>query len=501
MISNRRNFLKITSAGIITFYSSEYHTASGWVNSDSSLANSSNTGHFLFADERIIAETRNVQLKINSCKKLDSPVIIPEKPWETERVYTYGSAYKNPRSNNYTMWYMSRMHAGADKKDKRLTDTPDLVLYAESSDGVHWEKPELGLYEFDGSNRNNIVAGLHSPSVLIDDTEPEKNRRYKMLGFGSRQGQRGYYTAWSADGLNWHYVSDLPVISGGDTVTLMKNPLTGEYCAYHKHPHDVRGFSRRTVWLSTSSDFMHWTEPVLVLAPDEQDDTWASGADQRTEFYNMTVFFSGGLFLGLVSVFRVTTLQKDVQPHQSRVDGPVYTELVYSYDGSIWKRFPERIPVIPNGPSAWDSGCILGVSNPIITGDEIWVYYTGINTTHGGAIPPKKCVIGRATWRRDGFVSLESGGDGIVETTPLQVLGKTLTVNADASMGNLTVEILTHNGAVIPEYHRDQCVPITTDRFSHKIQWKTRSNIPISIPLRLRFVCNNSRLFSFGFES
>ena len=32
------------------------------------------------------------------------------------------------------------------------------LCYAESRDGLEWEKPELGLVEFDGSKRNNIVG-------------------------------------------------------------------------------------------------------------------------------------------------------------------------------------------------------------------------------------------------------------------------------------------------------------------------------------------------------
>ena len=31
------------------------------------------------------------------------------------------------------------------------------LCYATSSDGVHWEKPDLGLVEFNGSKHNNIV--------------------------------------------------------------------------------------------------------------------------------------------------------------------------------------------------------------------------------------------------------------------------------------------------------------------------------------------------------
>ncbi len=50
-----------------------------------------------------------------------------------------------------------------------------LVLYATSKDGKTWQKPKLGLFDFEGSTANNIVMGslgfgdLYSPSVVKDD--------------------------------------------------------------------------------------------------------------------------------------------------------------------------------------------------------------------------------------------------------------------------------------------------------------------------------------------
>lgn len=40
------------------------------------------------------------------------------------------------------------------------------VCYAVSCDGVHWEKPELGLMDFNGSKKNNTVEMLGGRSVV-----------------------------------------------------------------------------------------------------------------------------------------------------------------------------------------------------------------------------------------------------------------------------------------------------------------------------------------------
>ena len=40
--------------------------------------------------------------------------------------------------------------------------------YAESDDGVHWRRPELGLVEFQGSKKNNILWS-HADSARLWD--------------------------------------------------------------------------------------------------------------------------------------------------------------------------------------------------------------------------------------------------------------------------------------------------------------------------------------------
>ena len=49
----------------------------------------------------------------------------------------------------------------------------ELTEYLESTDGIRWKKPRLGLYEIDGSRRNNIVligtsTGSHNFTPFID---------------------------------------------------------------------------------------------------------------------------------------------------------------------------------------------------------------------------------------------------------------------------------------------------------------------------------------------
>ena len=449
----------------------------------------------IFIDDTLIATSSGVARRAHPCRKRPAPVLEPQEPWETQRVYIYGTVRYDPHSGRFRMWYMSR-GVPPEKRDKRLTHSPaDLVLYATSQDGVHWDRPDLGRYAYAGASANNIVFDLHSPSVILDEADRDPDRRYKMLGC-----HRGYRAATSPDGLRWEDVSADPILNHADTITLMRDPTAGEYLAFHKINAEHLGHRRRLVYLSVSRDFRAWSDPQQVMAPDEEDDAWVEHPDQRTEFYNMSAFPSNGQYLGLVTVFKNARQIPNPAPDQSPSDGPIDVQLVHSRDGRVWQRCQDRTPVIPNGPSAFDRGCILGVCNtPVVHGDETWVYYTAVNTTHGGAMPEKRITIGRAEWRRDGFVSLRAGNRaGVVETPALRLSGNRLIVNANASGGRLAIEALSENSAPIPGYTADNCIPLRADSLSHPVKWKAHDRLQINRPLRLRFHMKNTDLYAFS---
>ena len=454
----------------------------------------------IFVDDWIISSKKGVVRTLHPCKKLDEPVMEPKHPWESDRIYTYGTVHYDADRKRFRMWHQTSFTTRPETRDPRLHhESSALVLQAVSGDGVHWIRPNLGLYDFEGSGKNNIVFDLASPSVIVDEREDDPAKRYKMAG-----SHRGYRAAYSADGLTWKDYPVNPIMSSGDTITTTRDPATGDYLAFHKRPAEVRGHRRRSVWLSTSQDFQKWSKPTLILAPDEQDDAWVQNPQERTEFYVMSGFPYGGQFLGLLSVFKLTEVYESVSANQSPHDGPIDIQLTHSRDGRDWKRFEDRSPIIPLGePGAFDAGCILGVSNPpVIYNDEIWVYYTGINTTHGGALPPKRITIGRAAWRLDGFVSLDAGPEGgIVETVPLKLPSGRLEVNADASKGSLAVEVLSVGGKAQPGFSKGSCEEVGSDSIRHVIRWNGNDRLEMPEPVRLRFYLRNAKLYSFRIKS
>ena len=80
------------------------------------------------------------------------------------------------------------------------------LCYATSKDGLNWEKPALGLIEFEGSRANNLVMrrathGIHAGGVLKDYDDPDPSRRYKFTHRNPRA--RRMASCFSPDGIQW----------------------------------------------------------------------------------------------------------------------------------------------------------------------------------------------------------------------------------------------------------------------------------------------------------
>ena len=387
----------------------------------------------LVVDDLLIQSMEGVRRRLHPGGKLPEHVLEPDQPWEGVRVYVYGTTTYDADEGLFKMWYLARMGPGFEERSPGLLRQGDVMLYATSLDGIQWEKPRLGLKEFDGSRDNNIVRiNCHSPTIFVDEDAPPVER-YRYLGWNNEEGQeRGYLAAHSADGLRWVEYPGNPVIRVKEvveTMTVTRHPETKEFFGYHRRwvkcEGDGKDFGdyrdwRRGLAVTRSQDFVSWSPPSMILTPDEEDDAWAQNPGERGEFYNLSGFRYGSQFLGFLPLFRITSVTprasdsaaaRALGANVSPWDGPIEAQLVHSRDGVLWNRFEDRSPIIPRGqPGSFDAGMILAVADrPIIVGDEVWVYYTGINTTHGGTIPPKRAAIGRASWRLDGFVSLQGG--------------------------------------------------------------------------------------------
>jgi hypothetical protein len=102
-----------------------------------------------------------------------------DKPWEAAIAWT--SVYRDP-AGRYQLWYQA--FAGDESRDRTRRCT---VCYAESADGIHFTKPNLGLFDYNGIKDTAIVlvgnggtSNRYGVSVVVDQREPDASRRYKM---------------------------------------------------------------------------------------------------------------------------------------------------------------------------------------------------------------------------------------------------------------------------------------------------------------------------------
>ncbi len=435
-------------------------------------------GTELFVDDHQVESASNLTRVIHQALKLDKPVVVPDKPWEGNRTAIQGTVLRDRDSGQLQMWYA----AGG-------------LAFATSADGVHWDKPELPYVQHEGRPTNLLFTGGNLNVVIYDPDDPDASKRYKGLD-SKRPGLHDFLGYYSADGFVWHEYETSPLLNfGSENISGMRDPATGKYLLFVR-PHPPKPFptgleQKRIIALSTSDDFLHWSKPQWIVTPDDTDDAWVTDpSQQRTEFYGMMGFAYGTQYLGMVPVLWVEKVQEKTDPHQSRIDGPMEAQLVHSRDGMHWERSDPRDSVIARGPYDYDAGCVFLLSSrPVIMGDQVWLYYTGLTTKHGGTTPPKKGAIAVAMWRLDGFASLDAGEQpGVLVTKPIAGRGGVLEVNADAGRGSVTVEMIDASGNAIAD-----SVTLTGDSVRHRVYQQAPSNRAY----RLRFTLTHASLYSY----
>jgi len=189
-------------------------------------------------------------------------VLVTDRPWEGNTC----AYYTIFRDGNLFRMYYRGSHA-----DKKMTGTHrEVTCYAESRDGVHWKKPDLGLFEFNGSKKNSIVwdgIGTHCFVAFRDDNpQCPAEARYKGIGRGRPRGKRGLYIFQSPDAIHWKLMRPGPVITAGafDSQNLaFWDPHAKIYRGYHR----TFASGVRAIMTETSSDFVNWTKPVMLKYP------------------------------------------------------------------------------------------------------------------------------------------------------------------------------------------------------------------------------------------
>ena len=434
-------------------------------------------GLHLFVDDAEVQDHPGFLRKVQRPARVQTePVLGPERPWEGRTVQIKGGLHYDAEEDLFKMWYwtwscsIEEMHAGA----------PTFLCYATSSDGLRWERPELGLVEFRGSKDNNIVLATKADpwGVVADPLEEDPARRYK-LGLYSQPGgspgpgdpqsrsrfmksvadSHGMFARCSADGIHWNPEEGLLVPRAGDAGVLACDPIAQGYISASRRynclmDHFVLEWKkyRRVIALSTSADFVHWTPLKTVLKPDDLD-------PPDIQLYQMVPFVYGNQYLGILWVWHPTELSA--------------MELASAREVEHWQRVGRREEFFSVGPpGSWDGGwAACGLSAPALKGDTLYMGYSGKPQGHGTG-GNFHSSIGMLTLRRDAFAAMRCGiGGGELMTEPILVSGPRLSVNALVLFGQLRLRVV--DGMEVPGgYSMEECNGLVRgDSTDFEITW------------------------------
>ena len=100
----------------------------------------------LFVDEFLVAEKSGVSLKLHEPVKREI-VLTTDQPWEG-KTCAYFSVIQDGAK---VLMYYRGSSGGSDHSDAQVT------CVADSSDGIHFTRPSLGLIEAGGTKDNNVI--------------------------------------------------------------------------------------------------------------------------------------------------------------------------------------------------------------------------------------------------------------------------------------------------------------------------------------------------------
>ena len=106
----------------------------------------------LFVDDSLVEHlTGKADLRLHQPTP-QNVALTTNEPWEGNGT-NYVTVFQD--GEKYRMYYRGSHYSYLEGKDR--PNTRDLYCYAESSDGINWTKPELGIFDWNGSTQNNIV--------------------------------------------------------------------------------------------------------------------------------------------------------------------------------------------------------------------------------------------------------------------------------------------------------------------------------------------------------
>lgn len=453
----------------------------------------------LFVNDFLIENMNGVSLKLHEpCRA--NIVLRFDAPWEGA-FCGYGSILSD--NGVYRLYY----RGWPSRKGGQVT------CYAESHDGIVFEKPNLGLHEIEGTYDNNVILAdwaypvTHNFSPFIDK-RPGVPLIEKYKAVGGLPVGGGLWAYASENGITWSRLYDEPIIRYGsfDSQNVaFWSESENCYVCYRRvwievedgeNPEDH--YFVRTIGRTTSEDFRSWS-PTERMEFGE--------APLENLYTNQTQPYYRAPHICLAFPMRFVpwcTIMTNAQARKLGIvkgyrKGCADVGFMTSRGGTHYDRtFMESFirPGLDLGN--WASRAGQMVYGMVQTGPTELSLYRQAHY----AQPASR--IDRYTLRVDGFASVNApytGGEFV--TKPLIFDGTRLTINYSTSVvGNVRVEIQNVSGTAFSGYSLNESVAVVGDEIERTIKWRTVTNVSklAGKPIRLRFVMRDADLYSLRFK-
>lgn len=454
----------------------------------------------LFVDHYLIGALHNATLKLHQPVQAET-AITRDRPWEGYFAFGYMTVLKD--NNSYRLYY--RSYPGGESLDG---ESREMTCCAESADGIHWTKPEFGLFDFCGTKKNNIVLAnmppyTHNLAPFLDARPgTPAAERYKAMG-GTFPG--GLCAFVSADGIRWKKLQERPVLVidkvglDSQNVAFWSDSEKCYVCYFRTLPEGVRAIAR-----ATSPDFVHWSKPVQMTLGDAGTKPPENLYTNQTQPY----FRAPHIYIATAARFmqgrRVLTdaqvaqlgIGKDCRWLQDDCSDAV---LMSTRGGDHYDRTFMDAWITPGaGLRNWVSRSNYAGWGIVPTGPAEMSLYVGRHNAQ------KSAHVVRYTLRTDSFVSVRAdyhGGEMV--TRPFVFSGKSLEINYSTSAaGYVCVEVQDITGKPLPGLCWNECPEIIGDQIERTVCWKQGSDLAqlAGRPIRLRFVMKEADLYSIRFH-
>ena len=408
-------------------------------------------------------------------------------PGSTDEVILhYGTVLRI--GGRYHMWYAGN-HAHPDQPGKRRTR----ICYATSDDAIHWDKPELGLVEFHGNTRNNLVdlpidsALQPSAIVLHDPDDPDPSRRFKLAfeAMDTDAGFNRFNVAFSEDGLTWKPSPANPVGPWFEMSGIAKFRglyyVSGQAEATAHRPVPVR-----RLCTFVSADFEHWS-PISAVGLDRSSDvrgpSTAANRNADEEIHlGSSLWDRGNVLLAVYG-------QWHGHPSGDRRNLTMDLGLTLSYDAL---HHIEPIPDFPFIPAREQPGSPRGSAPALMQGqgfvstDDRTLYW--YSSWRGG----DSSGVLVASWERDRLGMLKPYEPDAAQaiSCPVEITSGEAPVHVNASgLGahtQIRISLLDEGFRPIPGYSGEDAAIVDTSGYQVPVRWRGNTTIPASLG-RVRF--------------